>query len=299
MRTSLNELLNTQQVIVADGGMGTMLFSLGLTRGSAPELWNVERPEAVRSIHAGYIKAGAQIILTNTFGGNRLRLDNHGFSSRVVEFNQAGAKLACAEAAAARAPVTVAGSIGPTGQMLSPLGDLEFDDAVAVFEEQAAALAEGGVDILWIETMSDLEEVRAAVEGCRHAAPYIPRVTTMTFDTHGRTMMGVTPEKAVTTLHEFGVVALGANCGNGPDDLETVIEYMHNTDASAVLVAKANAGLPKMVNDVAVYDATPQLMADYALRVRAHGARIIGSCCGSTPDHIAAIASALKGNSVV
>jgi methionine synthase I (cobalamin-dependent) len=294
MRTTLQDLLAQEGPIVADGGMGTMLFSMGLERGESPELWNVERPEAVRSIHRGYIKAGAQIILTNTFGGNRYRLGMHDLADRVAELNQVAAELACAEADAADKPVVVGGSMGPTGQMIAPMGTLAFEDAVAAFEEQARALVAGGVDVLWIETMSDLEEIRAAVEGGRNAAPDMPLVTTMTFDTKGRTMMGVTPEKALATLNEYGVLALGGNCGNGPDEIEGVIEKMHGTGTDVALIAKANAGLPKMQDGIAVYDATPDVMGDYAVRVRGLGARIIGACCGSTPDHIRAIANALK-----
>jgi 5-methyltetrahydrofolate--homocysteine methyltransferase len=240
--------------------------------------------------------AGAKIILTNSFGGTRLRLARHNLSDRARDLNRAAARLARAEADAADQPVAVGGSMGPTGEMLAPLGSLEFEDAVAAFEEQAGALVEGGVDVLWIETMSDLEEVRAAVEGCRRAAPGFPLVTTMTFDTRGRTMMGVTPENAVQSLGEYGVIALGANCGNGPAEIEGVIVKMHRTGAGISLVAKANAGLPHMVDGVTVYDATPDDMAHYALRVRAQGARIIGTCCGSTPDHVRAIARALREN---
>lgn len=293
MPVTLQELTAAHRTVIADGGMGTMLFSLGLERGSAPELWNVDKPDAVRSVHAGYIAAGSQIILTNTFGGNRGRLQMHGLEDRVDELNQAAVRLVRAEVDRARHPVVIAGSMGPTGSMLAPLGELAFDDAVTIFAEQAAALVAGGIDVLWIETMADLEEVRAAVEGCRRAAPGFPIVATMTFDTKGRTMMGTTPEQALAALREFGVVALGANCGRGPDELEAVIEKMHAVDPAAVLVAKANAGLPKMVNGEAVYDATPDVMADYALRVREKGAWIIGACCGSTPDHIKAMAAAL------
>lgn len=290
MRTTLAQLLETEAVIVADGGMGTLLFARGLQRGHAPELMNVEQPDVVRGIHAEYIAAGAQIILTNTFGGTRARLQNHGLAERCAELNQAGAVLARAEADRVPQPVVVGGSMGPTGQMLEPYGDLTYDEAVAMFAEQAQALIDGGVDVLWIETMSALEEVQAALEGC---APFGRRcVVTMTFDTHGRTMMGVTPTKAIQSIH--GVIALGANCGNGPDELEAVIEVMA-ADNDAILIAKANAGLPHMEGETAVYDATPEDMAAYALRVRAHGARIIGSCCGSTPDHIRAIAGALHG----
>jgi 5-methyltetrahydrofolate--homocysteine methyltransferase len=294
MRTTLQDLLAAGTPVVADGGMGTMLFSLGLAQGASPELWNVDHPDRIRSVHRGYIEAGAQIILTNSFGGNRIRLERHDLAGRTAELNAAAGRLARAEADAAPQPVVVGGSMGPTGQMLAPMGTLSFEEAVEVFAEQARALVAGGVDVLWIETMSDLEEVRAAHTACRQAAPDVPVVTTMTFDTKGRTMMGVTPERALSTLGEFGVIALGANCGNGPDEIEGVIAKMSASGPAVPLIAKANAGLPHMVDGVAVYDATPDVMAAYARRVREHGAQIIGACCGSTPDHIRAIAGALK-----
>jgi 5-methyltetrahydrofolate--homocysteine methyltransferase len=293
MRTTLQDLLASEGPVIADGGMGTMLIALGLEHGAAPEVWNVERPDDVRRVHRGYIEAGAQIILTNSFGGNRLHLGMHGLSERVAELNVAAARLARAEADAAEHPVAVGGSMGPTGRMLAPMGDLDYDDVVSVFEEQARALAEGGIDVCWVETMSDLGEVQAAVEGCRKGAPGLPVVSTMTFDTRGRTMMGVTPEKALETLREFDVVALGANCGKGPDELEIAVAKMSAADSTVTLVAKANAGVPHMEGGVAVYDATPDDMAEYATRVHRLGARIIGACCGSTPDHIRAIAHAL------
>lgn len=294
MKTSWHELfLTDDKPVIADGGMGTMLFAAGLPRGSSPERWNLERPEHVRRIHREYIEAGAQIVLTNTFGGNRLRLKLHGLDRHVTELNEAGARLARTEADAAVPPVLVAGSIGPIGQFLVPLGEVEFEQAVKVFEEQAQALMVGGVDVLWVETMSDLEEVLAAVEGCRRIAHDVPLVTTMTFDTNGRTMMGITPEKAAKSLSELGVVALGGNCGNGPNEIEGVISKMHTANPKVTLVAKANAGLPHLVNEVAVYDATPEVMGAYARRVHAQGAHIIGACCGSTPKHIRAIAEAL------
>jgi 5-methyltetrahydrofolate--homocysteine methyltransferase len=293
MRTTLQDLLASEGPVIADGGMGTMLIALGLEHGAAPEVWNVERPDDVRRVHRGYIEAGAQIILTNSFGGNRLHLGMHGLSERVAELNVAAARLARAEADAAERPVAVGGSMGPTGRMLAPMGDLDYDDVVSVFEEQARALAEGGIDVCWVETMSDLGEVQAAVEGCRKGAPGLPVVSTMTFDTRGRTMMGVTPEKALETLREFDVVALGANCGRGPDELEIAVAKMSAADSTVTLVAKANAGVPHMEGGVAVYDATPDDMAEYATRVHRLGARIIGACCGSTPDHIRAIAHAL------
>jgi 5-methyltetrahydrofolate--homocysteine methyltransferase len=298
MVVSLKSLIDANDIIVADGGMGTMLLMQGLERGSCPELWNVERPEIVRGVHAAYLAAGAQIILTNTFGGTRARLDMHNLGDRVAELNRAGAQLARAEADSADHAAVVAGSMGPIGKMFEPLGDLTFENAVALFAEQATALAEGGVDVFWIETMSDLEEVRAAVEGCRRVAADMPLVTTMSFETRGRTMMGITPEVAAETLSDFGVVALGANCGRGPDELETAIGKMHSANPSAVLIAKANAGLPRMVGTETVYEGTPEVMAEYALRARDLGARIIGACCGSTPDHIRAIAGALHEKTI-
>lgn len=293
MRTNLQDLLASGQPVVLDGAMGTMLFRAGLKNGESPELWNVEQAEKVAAVHRAYIEAGSQLILTNTFGCNRERLKLHRLEARAVEFNRAAARLARAVADAAPSPVLVAGSIGPTGSMMAPLGDLTFEAAVALFSEQARALAEGGVDVLWVETMSDLEEVRAAVQACHEAAPDLPVVATMTFDTHGRTMMGVKPEQAVKAITGLAVLAVGGNCGNGPDEIAGVIEKMHAAAPDAVLVAKANAGIPRLVDDVAVYDATPAHMAEYALQVRGLGATLIGGCCGSTPDHIRAMAQAL------
>lgn len=293
MRTNLQDLLASGQPVVLDGAMGTMLFRAGLKNGESPELWNVEQAEKVAAVHRAYIEAGSQLILTNTFGCNRERLKLHRLEARAAEFNHAAARLARAVADAAPSPVLVAGSIGPTGSMMAPLGDLTFEAAVALFSEQARALAEGGVDVLWVETMSDLEEVRAAVQACHEAAPDLPVVATMTFDTHGRTMMGVKPEQAVKAITELAVLAVGGNCGNGPDEIAGVIEKMHAAAPDAVLVAKANAGIPRLVDDVAVYDATPAHMAEYALQVRGLGATLIGGCCGSTPDHIRAMAQAL------
>lgn len=295
MNTTFQELIETGEVILADGGMGTLLLALGLGRGVAPEMWNVEQPEQVRKIHRDYIAAGAQIILTNSFGGNRRRLSFHDLSQRTHELNRAAAEIARLEAEAAEAPVLVAGSIGPTGALMTPLGDLTYEGALSTFEEQAGALIEGGVDVLWVETMSDLEEMRAAIEGCRGVAPDFPIVATMTFDTHGHTSMGISPQAAVEALGELNLLAIGGNCGNGPAEIEAVIETMHKANPDAVLVAKSNAGAPRMEGDRQVYDASPEVMAEHALRVRDLGARIIGACCGSTPEHILAMGHALRG----
>ncbi|MFA9490308.1 MAG: betaine--homocysteine S-methyltransferase [Anaerolineales bacterium] len=295
MRTTLGDLLQKDGPVLADGAMGTMLFSLGLQHGDAPESWNLTESEKVKQVHRDYIEAGSQIILTNTFGGNGLRLALHNLSDQVVPLNKAAAMNAVEVAENVVGPVVVAGSMGPTGGLLEPLGELTMDEMISTFSEQAAALVEGGVDVLWIETMSDLGEVRAAVEGARTASPQIPIVATMTFDTAGHTMMGVSPEKAVEALEQLELAAFGANCGNGVEEIEEVILKMHTVNPDATLVAKANAGIPHLENGVAVYGASPEMMAAYAERAIAAGAKIVGGCCGSTTDHIRAMAKTLFG----
>ena len=289
------ELLGRPGLILADGGMGTMLMELGLQFGASPELWNVEHPDRVRQVHRGYLQAGSRVILTNTFGCNRLRLGLHNLQARVVEFNKAAAQLVREEVREMGGRAVVAGDIGPSGGILAPLGELEPAEATAAFAEQAGGLIEGGVDVIWIETLSSLEEMRAAIDGVRQASADIPIVATMTFDTRGRTMMGVTPEQAVRELSGWGVSALGANCGNGPDEILSVIQKMKAAAPQAVLVAKSNAGVPKLEKGRAVYGAGPQEMADHATAVAAAGAGVIGACCGSTPRHLEAMAAALKG----
>jgi 5-methyltetrahydrofolate--homocysteine methyltransferase len=289
----LQPLLNNSTIVMADGAMGTMLFEAGLKFGDPPEVWNVTHPELVRGVHRGYLDAGSKLILTNTFGGNRFRLGMHNLQSRVHELNRTAAILLRAEVDAAGAGALVIGDIGPSGEILAPLGTLEFADAVEGFSEQAAALVAGGVDAIWIETMSALEEIQAAVEGVRKAAPEIPIITTMTFDTRGHTMMGVSPEKAVKALRALGATAVGGNCGNGPEEILGVITKMHAADPEAILVAKSNAGMPELVGGKAVYQAKPGDMAKYAEQIRAAGARVIGACCGSTPAHLKAMAEVL------
>ena len=279
-------LLDTDQPILADGAMGTMLFASGLEFGDPPEVWNIEHPDVIRRVHRGYLEAGSSIVLTNTFGGNRFRLAMHGNEGRVEELNRTAAILLRSEVNAAGGRAIVAGDIGPSGQIMAPLGTLEFDDAVDGFAEQARALVAGGVDVLWIETMSALEEVHAAIEGARRAAPGVPIIATMTFDTRGRTMMGVTPEQAAEALLRWGVDAIGGNCGNGPDELVPVVAKMRAVAPDAVIVAKSNAGIPELVDMRTVYRAGPDEMAARAIEFRDAGARIIGACCGSTPAHL-------------
>jgi 5-methyltetrahydrofolate--homocysteine methyltransferase len=217
----------------------------------------------------------------------------HQLQDRVFELNQAAAANARAEANLAGQPVLVAGSMGPTGELLEPMGNMAYEDAVAAFAEQARGLVAGGVDLLWVETMSDLREVQAAVEGIRLVTD-LPICTTMSFDTRGRTMMGVTPAQAVRELSRLGVAAVGGNCGNGIAEIEGVIAAMHEAAPEVLLIAKANAGIPQWIKNELIYDASPADMGNYARRVHAYGASLIGGCCGNTPDHIRAIAEALR-----
>lgn len=293
-RARWQALLEAPGPLLADGAMGTMLFQAGLEFGDPPEAWNVLHPDRVRLIHRGYLEAGARLILSNTFGGNRFRLAMHGLQGRVAEFNRMGAEIARAEVEAAGDHALVAGDIGPSGAILAPLGELEYEAALEGFAEQAGALAAGGVDVIWIETMSALEEIHAAIEGVRRVAPELPLIATMTFDTRGRTMMGVTPEQAAQALAGWGADAIGGNCGNGPGEVEGVIEKMHAAVPAAVLVAKSNAGIPRLVQGRAVYEAGPSEMADHAAHVRSLGAQVIGACCGSTPAHLRAMADVLR-----
>lgn len=288
------EALASRPWLLADGATGTNYFQMGLESGDAPELWNFDHPDRVRSLHRRFIEAGADIVLTNTFGGNRHRLKLHNAQDRVREINIAAARNARAEADAVDRPVYVGGSIGPTGEILEPVGTLSHDDAVAAFAEQALALKEGGVDVLWIETMSSEEELKAAVEGASRAG--LPIVTTMSFDTNGRTMMGITPKAfgAITAALPVQPVAIGANCGVGASELVATVLGISAARPDATVVAKGNCGIPQYVDGHIHYTGTPQLMADYARIALDAGARIIGGCCGTSPEHLAAMRESLE-----
>jgi len=292
-RARWQALIDEDGPILADGAMGTMLFLNGLQFGDPPEVWNLTQPDVVRRIQRGYLEAGSRILLTNTFGGNRLRLGLHRLESRVAELNQTAAILLRSEVEAAGNRALVAGDIGPSGAIMAPMGTLDYGEAVDLFAEQAKALVDGGVDLIWIETMSDLTEIKAAIEGIRQVAPGIAVIATMTFDTRGRTMMGVTPEQAVEALAAWGADAIGGNCGNGPDEILPVIAKMRAVAPDVTLVSKSNAGMPELVDMRAVYRASPETMAVAAVEIQAAGARIVGACCGSTPDHLRMMCQAL------
>ncbi|CAN5455897.1 betaine--homocysteine S-methyltransferase [soil metagenome] len=292
-RLSFVEALAARPFLLADGATGTNYFQMGLTSGDAPEMWNFDYPDRVRSLHRQFIDAGADIILTNTFGGNRYRLKLHDAQDRVREINIQAVKNARAEADAAPRPVYVAGSIGPTGEIFMPVGALSHEDGVAAFAEQALAMKEGGADVLWIETMSAVEELTAAVEGASRAG--LPIVTNMSFDTNGRTMMGLTPQAfgAVTANLPVQPVAIGANCGVGASELIATVLGITAARPDAHVVAKGNCGIPQYVDGHIHYTGTPELMADYARMAFDAGARIIGGCCGTSPEHLASMRRAL------
>lgn len=290
-RENILSRLKSGRVIVADGAMGTMLQEAGLPTGMSPEAWLLENPDPVRGVHSTYVEAGAELILTCTFGGTRTRLERGGLAERVAEINQKAVEIA---RAAAGERAYVAGDIGPLGEFLAPLGKISSEQAVEIFAEQAAALAEAGVDVLYIETMSALDEMKAAVEGAKQAGGGLAVFATFSFDSHGRTNMGVRPEQAAEMLQSLGVAALGANCGATLEMTEGAVAKMHEVTPDVILIVKPNAGVPRMKGREVVYDAAPEDMAEYARKFVALGARVVGGCCGSTPAHIRAIAEAIK-----
>lgn len=287
-------LLATKPWLLADGATGSNLFEVGLVSGDAPELWNTEHPEKINNLHQSFVDAGADIILTNSFGGTRYRLKLHNAQDRVEELNVLAAQIARKVADNSGRTVVVAGSIGPTGEIMEPIGPLTFDQAKEAFAEQARALAKGGADVMWIETMSSPEEVRAAVEGVAKVG--LPVVCTVSFDTNGRTMMGVSPsdfaelERSLTPR----LAACGTNCGVGASE---VVACIHNLAEAAgpdvVLIAKGNCGIPQYIDGKICYNGTPELMAVYARMALDAGARIIGGCCGTSPKHLKAMHDAL------
>lgn len=289
------QFLSDKQTLLADGATGTNLFAAGLQSGDAPELWNVDEPDKIRAHYRSFIDAGSDIVLTNTFGGTRYRLKLHKAEERVAELNIAAVQLLKAEIDASGREVVVAGSIGPTGEILAPLGELEPDDAIAAFTEQAMALKKGGVDVLWIETMSSREEVELAVKGAAQAG--LPIVFTMSFDTNGRTMMGIGAADLAdihANLQPFAH-ACGTNCGVGAAEVVAAVMNIKSAanGSNPTIVAKANCGIPEFVGDKIVYNGTPEIMANYAIMARDAGARIIGGCCGTSPEHVAAMRHAL------
>jgi 5-methyltetrahydrofolate--homocysteine methyltransferase len=287
MRTSLSALLASNRVLLADGATGTNYFTAGLASGDPPEFWTTDRPDAVTNLHQRFVDAGADIILTNTFGCNPQRLKLHNAQDRTYELARRATELARGVADAADRPVVVAGSVGPTGELFEPMGTLTHEIAVTSFTTQLRGLLDGGADVAWIETMSSPEEVNAAAEAA--TAVGLPYVITCSFDTAGRTMMGLLPRSLADAVASQAVapLAMGANCGVGASDI--LVTLLQMQDAPYALVTKGNCGVPHFEGTEAVYSGTPELMANYARLAIDAGARIIGGCCGTTPEHLAAM----------
>lgn len=293
MRICLSELLAEKQLLLADGATGTNFMNMGLEPGFPPDLWNISAPEKPRALHDQFVDAGADIILTNTFGANAPRLKLHDAAEDTFAINKAGAQIAGQAAAASERPVVVAGSVGPTGELFAPMGELTPESAQAFFAEQIHGLKDGGADVIWIETMSAAEEIKAACLAAIEAG--IPYVFTASFDTAGRTMMGIRPSEigAVTDGLPVQPIAYGANCGVGASDMLLSNIGMAKTANGAVLVSKSNCGIPTIKGKETVYSGTPELMQDFTRMAANIGVRIIGGCCGTRPDHIAAMRKAI------
>ncbi len=294
MSDALSKMLETRDWIMADGATGTNLFNMGLESGDAPELWNETHPDRIKKLYSFAVDNGSDLFLTNSFGGNSARLKLHNAGHRARELSRISAELGREVADAAGRPVIVAGSVGPTGEIMEPVGALSHAAAVEIFHEQAEGLKEGGADVLWLETISAPEEYRAAAEA--FALADMPWCGTMSFDTAGRTMMGVTSQDMVQLVEGLPnpPLAYGANCGTGASDLLRTVLGFAAQGVERPIIAKGNAGIPKYVDGHIHYDGTPELMGEYAVMARDCGATIIGGCCGTMPEHLAAMRDALE-----
>lgn len=293
MRTTLTEMLAAKDVILADGATGTNLFNAGLESGEPPEFWNVDHPDRITKLYQDAVDAGSDLFLTNTFGSNASRLKLHGAERRAFELSRIGAEIGRNVADKSGRDIVVAGSVGPTGEIMEPVGALSHAAAVEMFHEQAEGLKAGGADVLWLETISAPEEFRAAAEG--FALADMPWCGTMSFDTAGRTMMGVTSAQMVQLVEDLPnpPLAFGANCGTGASDLLRTVQGFVVQGTERPIIAKGNAGIPKFHDGHIHYDGTPDLMAEYAILARDCGARIIGGCCGTMPAHLVKMREAL------
>jgi|TARA_B100000959_G_scaffold51792_1_gene53825 5-methyltetrahydrofolate--homocysteine methyltransferase len=285
-KNAMKELLEEQGYLLADGAMGTLLFDCGLEAGMAPEALNLHNKEMVYKVHEAYITAGSDVILTNTFGGNEFRLTLHELGDVVTDVNRAAVEIARQAVDAQNRKIFIAGSMGPTGGLLEPLGILTLEDVKDAYKTQAVGLVDGGVDILWLETFSDLNEVEAAITGIR-AVTDLPIIVTMSYDTAGHTMMGVSGTSQAALSNSYDLFGIGANCGATLEDARNAIKDMRTVCKNSVIVFKPNAGIPEWHGDDLVYNGTPEIMAEQAAEVIKEGLTIIGACCGSTPEHIA------------
>lgn len=288
------ERLNAGEILVADGATGSNLQRMGLKPGRPPEDLIIDNPDPVLRLASSFVEAGSDIILTCTFGGTRLRMKDSKYQDRAPEVNMRAVELAC-KAASARADVLVAGSMGPVGALIKPYGPLEAEDVKATFAEQAKALAAGGVDLLLMETMFSLEETTVAFEGAKSVTD-LPIVVSFSYDRGTRTMMGVKPKDVIKKYSAMGATLVGANCGTTLDNMEAVVKEYAATMPDFPLWVKPNAGVPRMdiETEQGIYDMGPDDMANFAKKYFKLGAKVVGGCCGNTPEHIAAIVKAVK-----
>ncbi len=286
MRITFDE----QHVLVCDGAMGTMIQNSGLDRSVCPELWNELRPDVIEHIHKAYVESGAEILETNTFGGSPLKLKEYGLEEKAYDLCKQGAEIA---RRAAKDKALVAGSVGPTGALFKPMGTTTFEQAYQSYLIQMQGLVDGGVDMILIETMMEITELKAALLAAKQVAPDMVVVCQMTFTENGTTIMGTTPEIAATVLTGLGAHYVGVNCSTGPEGLLDVVRKMGQT-TELPLSVQPNAGLPEMEGEETVYRESPEHMASFVARFVESGAKIVGGCCGSTPAHIAAIAREAK-----
>ncbi|QBX35650.1 betaine--homocysteine S-methyltransferase [Paracoccus liaowanqingii] len=293
MNDALSRMLATRPHVLADGATGTALFNMGLDPSTPAEIWNATHPDRVAAHYRSAIAAGCDLFLTNSFGANASRLALHGAVTRVTELNRLAATIARTEADRADRPVVVAGSMGPIGEIMAPMGGLTRARATEMFHEQALALRDGGADILWVETLASLDELRAAAAAARQVG--MAWCGSLSFDTAGRTIMGVTPAQLSAAVEALPnpPVAYGANCGVGASDLLRTVAALVASGNERPIIAKGNAGVPHLQEGHLHYDGTPELMADYACLARDMGVRIIGGCCGTMPDHLRAMRAAL------
>ena len=294
MTDALSKMMAERDWILADGATGTNLFNMGLSSGDAPEMWNVEHPDRIEKLYTLAVDAGSDLFLTNSFGGNASRLKLHGAEKRARELSRVAAEIGREVADKRDRKVIVAGSVGPTGEIMAPMGSLTHELAVEIFHEQADGLKEGGADVLWLETISAPEEYKAAAEA--FALAEMPWCGTMSFDTAGRTMMGMTSADMAVMVEKLPnpPLAFGANCGVGASDLMRTVLGFVAQGTERPIVAKGNAGIPKYVDGHIHYDGTPDLMAEYAVLARDAGATIIGGCCGTMPEHLSKMREALE-----
>ena len=294
IKEEIKEQLNKRPLLL-DGAMGTMLQVYGLKSGECSEEWNISHPQVVQKIHQEYIKAGADVILTNTFGANRVKLSSSGRENNILKINEIAVNIAKGVINKERSlekRIFIAGSVGPTGKILEPYGDLKVSEVYRNYKEQVAILEKAGVDLIILETFYDLEEIKAALKATKENTNLMV-VASMTFDKNLKTIYGVDPERAVIVLENEGADGVGANCGTGPEVLYKVLKIMKKV-SKTYLTVEPNAGIPELVKDKVVYPASPKIMADYTEKFVKLGLNLIGGCCGTTPLHIKAMSAKIK-----